>query len=447
MKNFTDYSFKKFINEALEEINFVSPTLVQEKVISRAMKGETLMVESATGSGKTHSYLLPIVNRIKTEEKEVQAVIILPTRELANQIFTACLQLTKHSPNPILVERVIGGNNREQEIKKFEKMQPHIVIGTLGRIHDLVITENVLKIHNANTIVIDEADMIFTEKEIVEVDHIMGKIQNNPQFLMFSATMPKGLRCFLNQYFSGIIPIVLEEKNVTTANIRHIMLQCKAKQKEDVLNDLLHIINPFLAIIFVNKKDNVDKLALFLSEHGFRVGKLHGDMPDRERKQMIKRIANLEFQYVVASDIASRGIDIEGVSHVINFDLPNDVEFYIHRCGRTARYNAKGVAISLYAYEDDSYVKRLNEMGLLVEFMKIKDGELVPCKMEKRSTHSFKRDIETKIHQEVRMPKKVKPGYKKKRMKEIDKRIRKAKREHIEEIYRKKAKKDRQNNA
>jgi ATP-dependent RNA helicase CshB len=384
--------------------------------------------------------MIPIFQTIDVNDRSCQAVIISPTRELAEQLYNVAVQIAKHSKPEISIAKVIGGIDRDTELKRYERLEPQIVIGTVGRIHDLVITSNVLKIHNAKTIVIDEADMIFEEKEIQEVDHIMGKIQNMPQFLIFSATISKGLRAFLNKYLQNIETIILEEKNLTKDNIEHLMLQCKAKQKEHVLLDLLQVINPYLAIIFVNKKDKVESLSMMLAENGFKVGKIHGAMDDRDRKQMLRRIKNLEFKYVVASDIAARGIDIEGVSHVINFDLPVDIEFYIHRTGRTARFNNTGTAISLYAYDDDAYVNGLREKGLVVKFVKLVDGELVPTKLVKRSGHSFVRDIETKVHQQVRMPKKVKPGYKKKRKAEIDKKIRKAKREYISEIYKRKAK-------
>jgi ATP-dependent RNA helicase CshB len=440
MSKFKDFHFREFIYKALEEINFTDPTLVQTKVLPKAIKGQSLMVESATGSGKTHSFMIPIFQTIDVNDRSCQAVIISPTRELAEQLYNVAVQIAKHSKPEISIAKVIGGIDRDTELKRYERLEPQIVIGTVGRIHDLVITSNVLKIHNAKTIVIDEADMIFEEKEIQEVDHIMGNIQNMPQFLIFSATISKGLRAFLNKYLQNIETIILEEKNLTKDNIEHLMLQCKAKQKEHVLLDLLQVINPYLAIIFVNKKDKVESLSMMLAENGFKVGKIHGAMDDRDRKQMLRRIKNLEFKYVVASDIAARGIDIEGVSHVINFDLPVDIEFYIHRTGRTARFNNTGTAISLYAYDDDAYVNGLREKGLVVKFVKLVDGELVPTKLVKRSGHSFVRDIETKVHQQVRMPKKVKPGYKKKRKAEIDKKIRKAKREYISEIYKRKAK-------
>ncbi len=437
--SFNEYKLQPYLKKALNSINFIEPTKVQKEVIPLALKKESLMVESATGSGKTHAFLIPILNNLIIDKKSVQVVIISPTRELATQLYNTCLQLIKYSEEKITIAKIIGGSNRETELKKYDKSQPQIIIGTIGRLNDLVNVNNVLKVHEASTVVIDEADMIFEEKELIEVDKLIGKIQNNPQFLIFSATIPQGLRHFLNKYLTNIKVISLKEENLTNANIEHLMLQCKAKNKEEVLLELLHIINPFLAIIFANTKESVDHLAQLLANEGFRVAKLHGAMDDRIRKQTIKRIASLEFQYVVASDIAARGIDIEGVSHIINFDLPNDVEFYIHRTGRTARYDKTGYAYSLYAYEDDEYIKNLQAKGLKVSFVKIKNHELINAKFFIKKESSFAKEIEKQVHQTTKMPKKVKPCYRKKRKEEIAKKIKKAKKEHISKIYRDRA--------
>ena len=433
---FNDYNLKPFINEGLKSINFISPTKIQELVLPRAFKHDSIIVQSATGSGKTHSFLIPILQNLNLEKEEVQAVIISPTRELASQLYEVLLKLTKFSETPINVARAIGGVDREQEIKRFEKGQPHIVIGTIGRLNDLVVESNVLKVHNAKSVVIDEADMIFEEKELEEVDKIMGVVQGNPQFLVFSATIPQGLKTFLKKYLRGIDVISLEEKTLTHKNITHIMVPCKAKDRKDVLLQLMDYINPYLGIIFCNTKETVDELSLFLAEQGLKIGKLHGDLDDRNRKQILKRIANLEFKYIVASDIAARGIDIEGVSHVINYDLPKEVEFYIHRTGRTARFDKTGEAYSLYAYGDDAYVKKLQAKGLEVTFMKLSNGTLTKAEAPKRPATKAK-TYEDELHQKIRLPKKVKPGYKKKRKEEIKKLVSKAKRQHINELYNK----------
>jgi ATP-dependent RNA helicase CshB len=440
---FKEYCLKQYILDAIIDLKFEGPTPIQKLVISRARKGESLMVQSATGSGKTHSFLIPIFQNLEEREKTVQALILAPTRELANQLFQVTMQIAKKCPTNVRVSCVTGGDNREDEIKRLEKTQPQIVIGTIGRIADLAISSNSLKIYSARTVVIDEADMIFEEKELLEVDKIMGLIQNKPQFLVFSATIPMGLKNFLHKYLDNIQNVTLAEPKLTTQNISHYMIQCKARNKEEVLLELMKIIRPYLCLIFVNTKERVETLALFLAEHGYKVGKLHGDMEDRDRKQTIKRIHALDYQFVVASDIAARGIDIEGVSHIINFDLPKDVEFYIHRTGRTARANATGIAYSLYAYDDDEYIRLLQSKGLVPEFLKIVDDSLVPAKLEKKAKRvSATKQIENQLHSKTPMPKKVKPSYKKKRKEKIEKEIKKAKRERIEAIYRRKARRE-----
>lgn len=445
MKKFSEYRFKTYINQALEKIGFYEATPIQELTIDRALKKESLVVESATGSGKTHAFLLPVFQKLDESDQSVQAVIISPTRELASQLYEVAMEIASCSEQEIFIMKAIGGSDREKEINRLQKNQPHIVIGTIGRIVDLAINSNVLKIHNAEMIVIDEADMVFSHKELLEVDKIMGKIQGEPQFLIFSATIPKGLRQFLNKYLENVQAITIEETNLTTGNIEHYMLQCKAKKKDEVLLQLLEIINPYLAIIFVNTKEEVERLSMYLAEQGFKVGKMHGSMEDRSRKQMLKRINNLEFKYVVASDIVARGIDIEGVSHVINYDLPKDIEFYIHRTGRTARFTNTGVAYSLYAYEDDSYIKLLQSKGLKPKFVKITNGNIVEVKFFVKKELTVSQQIENKVHREIPLPKKVKPGYKKKRNEQIKKKIKQEKRARISEMYRKKAQKERRN--
>lgn len=436
---FSELNFKPFILEALKELKFVEATTVQEKVFEQLKSNSNIIVQSATGSGKTHAFLLPIFNQINENDKSVQAVIIAPTRELATQLFNCANQIAKF--NDIDVRLYIGGANRDDEIRKLNISQPQVVIGTIGRIHDLAINQNVLKIYSAKNLVIDEADMVFEEKEIVEVDKVLGIIVDNPKFWLFSATLTKGLRNFINKYLTGTEEIILEEKELTKSSIEHIFIPCKAKQKEQVLMEVLDIINPYLALIFVNTKEKVIALSKFLADNNIKVATLHGNLDDRTRRQTLKRIQDMQYKYIVASDIASRGIDLPGVSHVINFELPTDIEFYIHRTGRTARYDGKGSAIALYDYDDEKYVEFLRKKGLNVKFKKIVNKELVQTKLEKaRGTIIMKQKTDA-VHAKYPMPKKVKPGYKKKRLEKIKKEIKKIERERIENIYRNKNKK------
>ena len=439
--SFKQYLLKPYIMEALSELKFIQPTPIQEKVIPKILKGENIVGKSETGSGKTHSFLLPLFQKLDETKREIQIVIISPTRELAFQLYEEANKIAKHSSVELDIRLMVGGTNREAELARLEKSQPQIVIGTLGKITDLAISKNALKIHTASYVVIDEADMVFDESELIDVDKVMGIFDEHVQIMVFSATMPKSLMHFLNKYLSKTELIDLNEKKFASTKVEHIFIPTKAKVKEEVLLELFQIIQPYLALIFVNTKTKVDELAAFLAEHGYRVGKIHGDMDDRDRKQMLKRIKQLEFQYVVASDIAARGIDIIGVSHVINFELPTEVEYYVHRSGRTARAALTGQAITLFDYESDEYVTKLKAKGLSIKFKKIEHGELVDTLIRAKSTRKSAIDtLSSELHSNTPVPKKVKPGYKKKRKELIEKQIKQAKKAQISDIYKRRAK-------
>ena len=443
---FNNYKFKEFIIEGIKDLGFTSPTDVQKEVIPKVMKNENVIAKSQTGTGKTHAFLLPILNNIENIE-EIQYVIVVPTRELAYQISEEVNKITKFSKDFIDVRTYVGGTNRESEIERLETSQPQIVIGTIGKLKDLAVETNMLKIHTAKTVVVDEADMVFESSEIEDIDSIFSKFNDDIQTLIFSATVFNDLIVFLNKYISKFDIVDLTTKNISHANIKHIFIPSKNKNKFNLLVNLLNTFNPYLVLIFANTKSTVDDIANHLGENGFKVGKLTGDLEPRARKQILKRIKDGVFQYVVASDIASRGIDIEAVSHVINFELPEDIEFFIHRAGRTGRVDMEGVTISLYEYEDDDYINKLESKGLECTYMAIKNNELVPTKERNaRSKRVNKMSIiEEQIHKSIPVPKKVKPGYKKKRKEMINKEIKKAKRSRIEDIYRRKARDNNEN--
>jgi len=439
---FENYNFKNFIFEALAELKFKEPTEVQDEVIPKVLNDENVIVKSKTGTGKTHAFLIPILNNV-TSDKEVQSIIIVPTRELAFQIYEETQKITKFSKEFIDVRTYVGGTDRENEIARLQNSQPQIVIGTIGKIKDLAIDTNLLKIHTAKTVVVDEADMVFESSELVELDSIFARFSDDFQALAFSATIPHELVIFLNKYISKFEIVDLTDKNITHENITHIFIPTKNKNKHDLLVELLNIVTPYLALIFANTKVMVDEVAKNLGANGFKVGVLTGDLQPRQRKQILRRIRNGEFQYVVASDIASRGIDIIGVSHVINFELPNELEFFIHRSGRTGRLDLTGTSISFYDFDDDLYLNKLEAKGLSCTYMEIKNGELVDMKERNRIRTKAKDrlKVEELVHKSIPLPKKVKPGYRKKRKEHIKKTLRKMKRNKIEEIYRRKARK------
>ena len=442
-QTFRSMTLKPYIQEAIKELGFVYLTPIQQEVIPRILRNQSLIGKSLTGSGKTHAFLLPIFEQLDESNQEIQSVILAPTRELAMQIYKEAQKIAKHSKTTLDIRLFVGGKDVEQEVERLEKKQPHIAIGTLGRIHDLAIQKNVLKIHTAKTVVIDEADMFFDLEEIYQIDTIFAKFIKEVKILLFSATMSQNLIVFINKYLNRLEFIDLTEKQLSKSSIEHIFIPTKNKDKKGFLIDLLDMYQPFLALIFANTKETVDEIAEFLGAQQLKVAKITGDLPARARTQILKRVKNLEYQYVVASDIASRGIDILGVSHVINYELPDDVEFYIHRTGRTARHNFTGVAVSFYDFDDNLYIRNLEKKGLTCVYRQIKENTLVPTKELNARSKRTKQDTtyEQELHKKTPLSKKVKPGYKKKRKIAIEKELKKQKRKHISSLYNKRNRK------
>lgn len=439
---FIDLKLKEFINLGLKEIGFFELTPMQEKVIPLALKGEQIIGTSQTGTGKTHAFLIPILQNLDLNVKEVQSVIITPTRELGFQIYEETIKLTKFSKVPIDVRLYVGGSDRESEIRRLENSHPQIVIGTIGKIKDLAKDNNILKIYTSKIVIIDEADMVFEQDELIEIDNVFSLFSKEVKISLFSATIPQSLVKFINKYIDKSVVIDLTDKEISKSTIEHKFIAVKNKDKNKVLLDLLSTFNPYLVLIFANTVDRVKKLNSFLGENGFKVIMLTGDLEARQRKQVLRRIKNGDYQYVVASDIAARGIDITGVSHIINYELPDEVEFYIHRTGRTARYDSTGIAYTLYEFDDDNFVRKLSKKGLDISFFNVKKGVITPAKakFKKRPTKIIKE--EDLLHIKYPVPKTVKPGYKKKRKEMIEKEARKIKRARIAEIYKKKARED-----
>jgi ATP-dependent RNA helicase CshB len=426
---FNRFKFQPFIIESLNKFGFYEPTEIQERMIPLVLKGESAIGQSQTGTGKTFAYVLPILEKINRDRQEVQAVITAPTRELATQIYHQILKITEQcSPeSPIMTRCYVGGTDKQRTIEKL-KVQPHIVVGTPGRIKDLMI-EKALFIHTSEVLVVDEADMMLDMGFIEDLDHVAAKMPENLQMLVFSATIPEKLKPFLKKYMENPKMVQIDSKRKAAENLEHYLLPSRHRNKKQLVHDVLVQYNPYLAIVFTNTKKMAEEVAGFLIEKGLKVGRVHGDLNPRERKKMMKQIQDLEYQYIVATDLASRGIDIEGVSHVINYELPTDLDFYIHRVGRTARAGNSGVALTIYELSDEDALNRLEKMGIQFQYVDLKkDGFVEADERNKRKTRVRKEDDAERIAKSmVKKPQKVKPGYKKKMQWEMDK-IKKRKR-------------------
>ncbi|HEO0613238.1 TPA: DEAD/DEAH box helicase [Streptococcus agalactiae] len=428
--SFKDFNFKPYIQRALDELKFVDPTDVQAKLIPVVRSGRDLVGESKTGSGKTHTFLLPIFEKLDESSDDVQVVITAPSRELGTQIYQATKQIAEHSEQEIRVVNYVGGTDKLRQIEKLKVSQPHIVIGTPGRIYDLVKSGD-LAIHKAHTFVVDEADMTLDMGFLDTVDKIVGSLPKDVQILVFSATIPQKLQPFLKKYLTNPVMEKIKTATVIADTIDNWLLSTKGRDKNAQILELSKLMQPYLAMIFVNTKERADELHSYLSSNGLKVAKIHGGIAPRERKRIMNQVKNLEFEYIVATDLAARGIDIEGVSHVINDAIPQDLSFFVHRVGRTGRNGLSGTAITLYQPSDDSDIRELEKLGINFIPKVIKNGEFQDTYDRDRRNNREKsyQKLDTEMIGLVKKKKKkIKPGYKKKIQWKVDEKRRKERR-------------------
>ena len=414
--NFEQFNLKPFLLEAISELNFKEPTEIQTEVITNIQSNRDVIAQSKTGSGKTHAFLLPLLNQLDQKANNVQIVITAPSRELAEQLYQATIQLTKKALWDIEVSRFIGGTDKNRQIENLQSSQPDVVIGTPGRLLDLI-QSNELKTNTAYALVVDEADMTLDMGFIEEVDQIAATLSPNSQLLVFSATIPQKLQPFLQKYMNHPIRIEVENKEVISDLIDNWLISTKSKDRTEVIYDLLTIGNPYLVLIFANTKENVEQLTKQLIDRGLNVGMLHGGLDSRERRRVMREIHNLDYQFIVATDLAARGIDIEGVSHVINAEVPQDLSYFIHRVGRTGRNNLSVIAITLYSPGEEDEIQTIENMGITFEEKTIRNHEIVdaPEKRAERKKPTKPLEYDAEIAGLVKKSKKkVKPGYRRK---------------------------------
>lgn len=427
---FTDFKFKNYINNALTNLHFEVPTQVQERLIPLILSGKDLVGESKTGSGKTHTFLLPIFEKLEEDSLDVQAVITAPSRELARQIYEAAKQIADFSKQDIRLANYVGGTDKLRQIEKLKASQPQIVIGTPGRIYDLVKSGH-LDIHKAHTFVVDEADMTLDMGFLDTVDKIATSLPKDIQILVFSATIPQKLQPFLKKYLNHPIIEKIKISTVIADTISNWLISTKGRDKNQQILEIVKSLNPYLAIIFANTKERADELHAFLSANGLKIAKIHGGIPPRERKRIMNHVKQLDFEYIVATDLAARGLDIEGVSHVINDAIPQDLSFFVHRVGRTGRNGLSGTAITLYQPSDDSEVRELEKLGIVFIPKVLKNGEFQDTydrdrRLNREKTQE-KLDLEM-IGLVKKKKKKIKPGYKKKIQWKVNEKRRKERR-------------------
>ncbi|WP_225048891.1 DEAD/DEAH box helicase [Lacticaseibacillus kribbianus] len=420
MPDFTQFNLKPFLMAGLDAAQIKAPTPIQEQVIPAVLKGQSVIGQSQTGSGKTHAFLLPLLNGIDTTKDAVQVVITAPSRELATQLYTVATALAAANPE-LRVQNYVGGTDKTRQIDKLKNQQPHVAIGTPGRLLDLI-KDDALVARTAHAFVVDEADMTLDMGFLASVDQIAGVFGADLQMLVFSATIPAKLQPFLKKYMQNPTVIEIKPKTVIADTVENLLVSTKGQDKNELIYKLLTMGEPFLALVFANTQAAADAIHRYLVNQGLKVAKIHGGIKPRERKRIMKEVADLKFQFVVATDLAARGIDIDGVSLVINAEIPNDLEFFIHRVGRTGRKGLPGTAITLYAPGQEAQVAELEHMGIHFTPKSFKNGALVDSydrnRRAARKPKTEERSLAIRGLAKKEAKKKM-PGYKKKIQKAV----------------------------
>lgn len=405
-KKFEDFNLDKYIIKALYNLNYKMPSKVQEEVIPRLLKKEDVIVKSKTGSGKTASFGIPICENIDIENNNVQALIVVPTRELALQVKDEISNIGRLKK--IRCSAIFGKQPIKEQIREL-KQRVHIVVATPGRIIDHI-GRNTINLDDIKYFIIDEADKMLNKGFIEDMEFILNKIPKKSAKGLISATIDDDIQYICDKYLkvSNILDIkynnVFDNKQIIENKIKS-----SENDKYKNLKSIIYMENPTSLIIFCNTKDKVKKLYENMKKDGFLVEELHGDMSQDKRIFVIKDFKNNKFNILISTDVAARGIHIDDISLVINYDVPRDKENYIHRIGRTGRKDSYGKAITIFTDKDDKYINEIEaylgyEIKVLEE-LKIDDIAKGKIKFEKKSKEVLKnrknKMIEKNIHSEV----------------------------------------------
>lgn len=377
--SFKDLGLSNDRVEQLESIGFVEPTNIQEQAIPLLLEGKDMVGQSQTGTGKTAAYALPIIEKIDRQDKSVQALILAPTRELAQQVAQAMKDFVAERRLYILT--VYGGQSIERQIRSLER-GVHIVVGTPGRIIDLIDRKK-LHLDQLQWAVLDEADEMLSMGFIDDVKTILKKTPKTRQTACFSATMPPEIQELIQQFLNDPVTISATQTQAAPTKInQQLYFVPRGWSKLKALQPILEIEDPESAIIFVRTKQTASELTSKLQEAGQSVDEYHGNLSQSQRERLVHRFRDGKVKLVVATDIAARGLDVQNLSHVINYDLPDNAETYIHRIGRTGRAGKTGTAIALVEPIDRRLLRQI-ERRL--------DQRLESCKIPNRSQVEGKR--------------------------------------------------------
>ena len=367
MANFKELGIKPNYIKAINELNIFDPTPVQEVVIPFLIQNKKdVVVQAQTGTGKTAAFGLPILHHINPKSDKIQALILSPTRELGQQIAKQLFRYTKFGDQKIFIEAVYGGEHITKQLIRLNRTT-HILVATPGRLVDLL-QRKVVDLEGVKTVVLDEADEMLHMGFKKDLESILNQTNDNKQTWLFSATIPKEVKVIINNYLSPDAEnISVSKTDVVNKNIEHQFVVVRELDKLDMLIQFLKSQGNARGVIFCTTKKMAITLSKQLLAKNYNCNALEGDMQQKERDKVMRAIKNKSLQILVSTDVSARGIDIDGLSYVVHYDLPSQVEYYTHRSGRTARGGKKGMAISFVTSAEVNKLKAIErDLGIRI---------------------------------------------------------------------------------
>ena len=402
------------IQEMMQKLQFEELSPIQKEVIQNFKDSRHIVGLAPTGTGKTHAYLFPLLENIKRTPNIVEAVILVPTNELVMQV----QKMLEETDDTVIFKAYYGAQDMQREAQRLQNSQPNIVITTPSKLIDLVIHKNALNIKHLTYFILDEADMMFDEDFMSLIDPVLAN-QDIDKFLLFSASITKVMEPFIAKYFGQ--HIFIDTTKESKLNIDHYLLNVRDNRLESLM-DIIQRINPYLSIIFVSKNEDIQTVYDYLFERNVNVVSFQSSLGVKQRRRILEDIHKLKYQYVVSSDLLARGVDFKA-SHIIHYDLPYKIEFFLHRSGRTGRMGDTGEVYTLYNEDDQKTIDKLRNKG--IDFTAItltKDGFI----KVKRKSKTYDKQIAQAI-KKIPKPKRVSPGYKKKHQAKVQQAIKKVK--------------------
>ncbi|WP_282062274.1 degradosome RNA helicase CshA [Bacillus pumilus] len=354
---FQDFQLSESLMKAINRMGFEEATPIQAETIPLGLQNKDVIGQAQTGTGKTAAFGIPLVEKIDPASPNIQAIIIAPTRELAIQVSEELYKIGQDKRARVLP--IYGGQDIGRQIRSLKK-NPHIIVGTPGRLLDHI-NRRTMRLQNVETVVLDEADEMLNMGFIEDIESILSNVPSEHQTLLFSATMPAPIKRIAERFMTNPEHVKVKAKEMTVSNIQQFYLDIHERKKFDTLTRLLDIQSPELSIVFGRTKRRVDELTEALNLRGYTAEGIHGDLTQAKRMVALRKFKEGSIDVLVATDVAARGLDISGVTHVYNFDVPQDPESYVHRIGRTGRAGRTGMAVTFITPREKDMLRAIEQ--------------------------------------------------------------------------------------